>query len=112
MKHPVMQYPSFHPSAPSLAREVADGHLSRREFLTRATALGVGATAAYGMLGLAAPVRAQDRAQGGTLRIQQDVRALKDPRTYDWPQMSNVTRGWLEYLAEYQRDGTNHADAA
>ncbi|MEL6921170.1 MAG: ABC transporter substrate-binding protein, partial [Pseudomonadota bacterium] len=35
-----------------------------------------------------------------------EVRPLKDPRTYDWPQMSNYTRGWLEYLVEYQRDGT------
>ena len=34
------------------------------------------------------------------------MRALKDPRTYDWPQMSNFSRGWLEYLVEYQRDGS------
>ena len=32
--------------------------------------------------------------------------ALKDPRTYDWPQMSNYTRGYLEYLVEYQTDGS------
>lgn len=33
-------------------------------------------------------------------------RALKDPRTADWSQISNVTRGWLEYLVEYEADGT------
>ena len=43
---------------------------------------------------------------GGTLRIQQEVRALKDPRTYDWSQIANFTRGWLEYLVQYNRDGS------
>ncbi|MFO7919208.1 MAG: ABC transporter substrate-binding protein [Nioella sp.] len=97
----------IHPAAHRLARECRDGQLSRREFLTRATTLGVTATAAYGLIGLAAPSRATAQpVQGGTIRIQSDVRALKDPRTYDWPQMSNYSRGWLEYLVEYQRDGS------
>ncbi|SPJ24069.1 ABC transporter substrate-binding protein [Palleronia abyssalis] len=96
-----------HPHALTLAAEATRGLLSRREFLTRATSLGLSASAAYGLLGLLpSPARAQEREQGGTLRIQQDVRALKDPRTYDWPQMSNVTRGWLEYLVKYERDGS------
>lgn len=81
--------------------------MSRREFLTRATSLGVTATAAYIMIGAASPAKAAGHIQqGGTLRIQMEVRPLKDPRTYDWPQMSNFSRGWLEYLVEYQRDGT------
>ena len=96
-----------HPAAPQLAAEHTSGQLSRREFLSRATSLGLSAAAAYGLIGMAQPTtaRAQPR-QGGTIRIQSDVRALKDPRTYDWPQMSNFSRGWLEYLVEYQRDGT------
>jgi peptide/nickel transport system substrate-binding protein len=101
--------PDLHPAARLYAREHIDGALSRREFLARATSLGVSAAAAYGLIGLAAPTpaRAQEEPQaGGTLRIQSDVRALKDPRTYDWPQMSNFSRGWLEYLVEYQRDGS------
>ncbi|SEN68121.1 peptide/nickel transport system substrate-binding protein [Loktanella fryxellensis] len=97
----------IHPAARRYADEVARGTLSRREFLTRATALGVAAPAAYGLLGLTQPVQAQAAMQqGGTLRIQMEVRALKDPRSYDWPQMANYTRGWLEYLTEYQIDGT------
>ena len=97
----------FHPAAPQLADEYRAGKLSRREFLTRATSLGVSAAAAYGLIGLAAPTPAQAQpVQGGTIRIQSDVRPLKDPRTYDWPQMSNFSRGWLEYLVEYQRDGS------
>ncbi len=98
---------TVHSAARAYADEVAEGTLSRREFLTRATSLGVTAAAAYGLLGLAQPARAAAHAQaGGTLRIESTVKALKDPRTFDWPQMSNFTRGYLEYLVEYQTDGS------
>ena len=97
----------IHPAAIRYADEVTHGSLDRREFMTRATALGVSTAAAYGLLGLSQPARAQQAVQqGGTLRIQMEVRALKDPRSYDWPQMANFTRGWLEYLTEYQVDGS------
>lgn len=96
-----------HPAARAYAAEVNAGTMSRREFLTRATGLGVSAAAAYALLGLNAPVRAAAHAAaGGTLRIESTVKGLKDPRTYDWPQMSNYTRGYLEYLVEYQIDGS------
>ena len=102
-----MTYHPMHPAVPQLAEEHHAGLLSRREFLTRATSLGLTAAAAYGAINLAMPGRAQAQpVPGGTIRIQSDVRPLKDPRTYDWPQMSNFSRGWLEYLVEYQRDGT------
>ncbi|WP_299685344.1 ABC transporter substrate-binding protein [uncultured Tateyamaria sp.] len=98
---------TVHHAARAYAAEVADGTMSRREFLTRATSLGVSAAAAYGLLGLTRPVRAAGHAAaGGTMRIESTVKALKDPRTYDWPQMSNFTRGYLEYLVEYQIDGS------
>lgn len=97
----------IHPAATAYAEEVAAGTLSRREFMTRATSLGLTATAAYALIGAAQPAQAQTAVQqGGTLRIESSVKALKDPRTYDWPQMSNYTRGWLEYLVEYQIDGS------
>jgi peptide/nickel transport system substrate-binding protein len=38
--------------------------------------------------------------------MQMEVRALKDPRTYDWTQIATVTAGWLEYLVEYNSDGS------
>lgn len=96
-----------HPAAEMYAREVSDGKLSRREFMTRTTALGVTATGAYGLLGLAAPAKADGHAQaGGVLRMQMELRALKDPRTYDWSEMANFSRGWLEYLVEYNGDGS------
>ncbi|MGR3572128.1 ABC transporter substrate-binding protein [Brevirhabdus sp.] len=97
----------LHPAATMHAMEHLAGRLDRREFLTRATALGVSAGAAYGLIGLTAPARAQQEpAKGGTLRIQSKVMALKDPRLYDWSEMANFSRGWLEYLVEYNRDGT------
>jgi len=97
----------IHPAAKQYAAEVAASTMSRREFLTRATSLGLTAGAAYALIGLPQPARASTQAQrGGTLRIESTVKALKDPRTYDWPQMSNYSRGWLEYLVEYQVDGS------
>ena len=97
-----------HWAAKMHAREVIDGTMDRREFLTRATGLGVTAAAAYGLLGLTAPAAqaATEMKSGGTLRVQMEVRPLKDPRTYDWSQMANQTRGTNEYLVEYNNDGS------
>ena len=96
----------LHPAALMHAQEVRAGKLSRREFLVRTTALGVTASAAYGLLGLQAPVMAQDAKTGGILRMAMETKALKDPRLADWPQIANVYRGWLEYLIQYNPDGT------
>ncbi|MBY6065460.1 ABC transporter substrate-binding protein [Leisingera aquaemixtae] len=97
----------IHWAAKMHAKEVLDGKLDRREFLTRATTFGVTAAAAYGMIGMAAPVKAaEEKKQGGTLRVQTEVRPLKDPRTFDWSQMANKTRGTIEYLVEYNNDGS------
>ena len=94
-----------HPLVRACQADFRKGLLDRREFLTRVTALGLTASGALGITGVQAEMKAPRR-QGGTLRIQQEVRAPKDPRTADWSEIANVTRGWLEYLAEYQRDGT------
>ncbi|MEM9425787.1 MAG: ABC transporter substrate-binding protein [Pseudomonadota bacterium] len=89
------------------ADEYREGKIGRREFLTRATALGVASSTAYGLIGAAAPAHAEDYAQlGGTLRYQMEVHALKEPRIYDWPQIANLMRGNLEYLVEYNNDGS------
>lgn len=87
-------------------QEHTAGKLSRREFLSRATALGITATAAYGAMGLAQPAKAASDAAGGTLRVGMPVKSPKDPRTFDWPELGNLTRGWLEYLVSYERDGS------
>ncbi len=98
---------SLHPAATAYAREHRDGSMDRREFLARATSLGVTTAGAYALIGMDAPARASAPMEaGGTLRIESTVKAMRDPRTFDWPQMSNFTRGWLEYLVEYNRDGS------
>ena len=89
------------------AQEAREGKMDRREFLARASTFGASTAVAYGLLGLAAPEKAKAQAQqGGTLRIQMEVRAGKDPRTFDWSQIANVARGRLEYLVRYTTDFT------
>ncbi len=98
---------AMHWAAEMYAGECRDGKLSRREFLTRATALGLTSTAAYGLIGASAPAEAAGHAQeGGTIRVQMTVRGLKDTRTADWSEIANQTRGAMEYLVEYNNDGT------
>ncbi|WP_120500122.1 ABC transporter substrate-binding protein [Roseovarius sp. EL26] len=107
MARKTTQLSQQHPAAVRYAGEYKSKQLSRREFLARATALGVSSAAAYGLVGLVAPSQAQAAPQqGGTLRCQMEVRALKDTRTFDWPEIANVTRGTLEYLVEYNSDGS------
>ncbi|GGH19114.1 peptide/nickel transport system substrate-binding protein [Cribrihabitans marinus] len=108
MNHQTLNGKPVHWAAEMHAQEYRDGKLSRREFLSRATSLGVTAAGAYGLIGMVAPTEAiaQERQQGGTLRVQMSVRELKDPRTFDWSEMGNQMRGTLEYLVEYNSDGT------
>ncbi len=84
--------------------------VTRREFLAMASVFGATATGAFSLLGIPSPVLAAAHGKtpkmGGTLRIQTEVRPLKDPRTYDWSQIANFARGWLEYLVQYNSDGT------
>ena len=96
-----------HPVVDMYKNEYLQGQLSRREFFVRASALGASAIAAYSMIGLVAPMAmAGTPKMGGTLRYQTEVRAMKDPRTYDWSQIANFSRGWLEYLVRINTDGT------
>ena len=88
----------------------AQDGVTRREFLAMASVFGASTATAYGLIGLAAPATshaaAHAKKEGGTVRYQTEVRALKDPRTYDWSQIANFSRGWLEYLVEYNNDAT------
>lgn len=96
----------LHPAVDVYVKDANAGKLSRREFMSRTTALGVTSAAAYGLLGLEPAQAAAHAQQGGTVRMQMEVRALKDPRAFDWTQMAFVTAGWLEYLVEYDSDGS------
>ncbi|UXX83137.1 ABC transporter substrate-binding protein [Roseovarius pelagicus] len=94
------------------ADHARDDGVSRREFLALASSFGASTATAYAMLGLSAPARADtgesepSAANGAAVRIQMEVRPVGDPRSFDWFQAANVTRGWLEYLVTYENDGT------
>lgn len=88
------------------AAKVGTDPVNRREFLATASAFGATAVTAYSMIGMAPPARAAGHQMGGTVRMQMEVRAMKDPRTYDWSQIANYSRGWLEYLVIWENDGS------
>ncbi|KUM25763.1 diguanylate cyclase [Mesorhizobium loti] len=92
----------------AMAEEARAGRVDRREFLALASAFGASTAFAYGMIGLAAPTKAlaDEPKKGGTLHIAMSVKAQKDPRTYDWTEMANVTRTWLEPLVRYTHQFT------
>ena len=91
-----------------MGADARDGRMDRREFLALASAMGASAAMAYGLAGLALPTiaHAQEGKKGGTLRIAMAVKAQKDPRTYDWVEMANISRTWLEPLVTYTREFT------
>ncbi|PKQ07985.1 MAG: diguanylate cyclase, partial [Alphaproteobacteria bacterium HGW-Alphaproteobacteria-10] len=105
MRRPIIH--RQHPAIEPMAADARAGRLDRREFLALSTALGASAAAAYGLLGEAAPVHAQEAVKkGGVLRLSMNVLAVADPRIFDWSEMSNVARQCLEPLVRYTQDYT------
>src|SRR5262244_257864 len=94
----------------SLAKSAKAGKMDRREFLAMASVMGASTALAYGMLGLAAPKvskAADTPKKGGVLKMQMIIKdSTKDPRTYDWSEMSNVMRQCNDYLVRYTKDFT------
>ena len=91
-----------------MAADARKGRIDRREFLAVASAMGASTALAYSLIGLATPLNAlaQEGKKGGTLRVAMEVKEQKDPRTYDWVEMANISRTWLEPLVKYTRDFT------
>ena len=91
-----------------IAGEVKAGQMDRREFLALASTFGASAAMAYGLIGVALPqpARAAEPKKGGTLRVSMPVKAQKDPRTYDWVELANISRCWLEPLVRYTHEFT------
>jgi peptide/nickel transport system substrate-binding protein len=98
---------SLHPMAERVAGDFRAGRSSRREFFATMAALGVSAVGALTLGGLAAtPARAADPKRGGVLRVAMNVKAFRDPRTFDGVEMSNIARQCNEYLVRWNRDFT------
>ena len=91
-----------------MAEDAREGRMDRREFLALASAFGASTAMAYGMAGLALPqpAFAEEPRKGGTLRVAMPVKAQKDPRTYDWVELANISRAWLEPLVRYTHQFT------
>lgn len=103
----MLHTPSLHIGAIRDARHLQTGELNRREFLARATSLGVSVAGAYALMGQAAPAQTIDGASSQkTLRVQMEVKALKAPRVTDWSSIANTMRGTFEHLVEYNNDGS------
>ncbi len=98
----------LHSKIHEYAEEAKKGLLDRREFLAYATALGATTATAYGLLGLAAPIKAEaaNPKKGGTLKISMSIRPFEDPRLYDWSEKGNMGRMLLETLIRYTNDFT------
>jgi peptide/nickel transport system substrate-binding protein len=91
-----------------MAEETRQGRMDRREFLALATTMGASSALAYSMIGAAVPTPAlaQAPSKGGVLRVAMAVKAQKDPRSYDWVELANISRTFLEPLVTYTREFT------
>jgi len=100
-----------HPYIPTLLLQLNEGAISRRDFLRKATLLGLSASAAYALGGIAEPIsaaRAEDMPKGGNLRIGMRCMEIKDPHVADFAEKSNVIRQVCEYLTFTDRNNITH----
>lgn len=101
---------STHPYVPELKELLRNGDISRRDFLSTATRLGVSLSAAYAMaggvlgLGASAMARADTPKSGGVLRCSMNVKEMTDPATYDWSEKGNLARHMTEPLVRINKD--------
>src|ERR1051325_5805000 len=92
---------TLHPYIPELIGKVREGKFDRREFLWTATLLGLSASAAYGVLGMADPFVQRAAAQpkpGSIYRLAMRVPALENPATYSWAYDSLSARLVCDYV--------------
>ena len=100
-----------HPAIDRFLTERRAGRMSRREFITLASAFGLGAGAAWTLAGGVTPAAAQTTTpetprRGGTFRIGASVGTLEDPRTFTHLRSANIAMQILEPLVRWQRDFT------
>ncbi len=96
-----------HPIIPEMREQLRKGEITRRDFISTATRLGLSAAAAYTMAGsIMGPSRARAATpkMGGNLRVSMNVKEITDPATYDWSEKGNVARQIIEPLVEINKD--------
>ena len=94
-----------------LAHEARAGRMNRREFISLASIFGASAATAYAMAGLELPsvavaAEAETPQKGGVIKAAMLVKELKDPRTFDWSEMGNLARQFLEPMVKYTKQFT------
>ncbi len=92
-----------HRHIPTLKRELAEGKITRRDFLRYSSLLGLSAAAAYKFAGDITgvkfiPTARADTPKGGTLRVSMRCPTIADPHIFQWVYDSNITRQVVEYL--------------
>eukprot|EP01037_Dinobryon_pediforme_P020371 gene20371-20976_t len=100
-----------HSYIPTLVDELKTGQIGRRDFLRKATLLGVSLAAASSLAGvsdLTGPAMADDLKKGGNLRIGMRCMEIKDPHLADFAERSNVIRQVCEYLTLTDRNNITH----
>ncbi|MEM7424317.1 MAG: ABC transporter substrate-binding protein, partial [Pseudomonadota bacterium] len=105
-KHMLTDRP-LHPQAEGVAAQFKAGKLDRREFFATMAAFGVSTAGAYALGGIAAPTPAHAAGhakKGGTLRVSMQVKAFKDPRTFDWTEMGAASASVCEYFVRWNAD--------
>ena len=98
-----------HSWIPKLKQQFAEGKIGRRDFLRRATLLGLSASAAYAFAGRVtgtAPTRSARAAmpRGGLLRIGMRVHDIKDAHAVSWTEGSNLARQIFDFLTRTDQD--------
>ena len=116
----------MHPRIPEFQKQLAEGKISRREFLRYATLLGLSAGSALTLAGCAQPAPAPAAPQapaatpateapkpaeaskpaikrGGELRLSHAVQKMTDPASTEWFQF-NIYRNVAEYLTITNED--------
>jgi peptide/nickel transport system substrate-binding protein len=113
----------IHPYVLKAQEKLADGRISRREFLRLASLLGVSAAGAYALAACGAPTTAVPPTtapgatpvpqtggiqRGGTLRIGAGLQALDHPARLSWTEGADVLRQVFEYLTVTDGDNITH----
>lgn len=97
----------LHPLARKTAEQFKAGKMNRREYFATMAAFGVTAAGATALGGLTpTPARAATPKKGGVLRVSMQVKAWKDPRTFDWTEMAVGVSSVCEYFVRWNRDFT------
>ena len=109
----------LHPYVTKAQEQLADGRISRREFLRLAGLMGVSAASAWILAACGAPATPAPAApttapsvatikRGGVLKLGMYLQAIDHPARLSWTQGSDVLRTNFEYLTFTDRDNVTH----